>query len=188
VGGFAALPVVALLCVCPSAPALPQQETARPPQVSQDADDRAREAARRRQDAAREEKPDRRTMFVRRLLVDAGVGIEDRYRRPLVGAGVHLAFLKVGKFFIGAPGVMVASAPEWVEARVLLMGDGQRPPQRTTQMVLERRVVTLLTQSFSWELLARPYGYLYISFVVTKRVPVVASGWDPAVAISFTPR
>jgi len=141
-----------------------------------------REQKKRQEEKAREEEGEPHTSFVKRVLIDGGVGFENRYRKPLAGIGVHMAFLKVGNFFVGAPGVMLAAAPEWVEVKVL------RDDATVTDIVLKRQATLLLTQSFSWQLKARDYGYIYISFVATKRLPLVDSKWDPAVAISFTPR
>ncbi len=155
----------------------------KPPEEDQRAAEAAeRERKKREEEKAREEEPEPHTSFVKRVLIDGGVGFENRYRKPLAGIGVHVAFLKVGRFFVGAPGVMVAAAPEWVDVRTV---DDDRTVSRT---VLKRQATLLLTQSFSWQLKAKDYGYLYISFVATKRLPLLDSKWDPAVAISFTPR
>jgi hypothetical protein len=142
-----------------------------------------------RHDPASEERPQRHSMFVNRLLIDAAVGIENRYHRPLAAVGVHLAFLKAGRFFVGAPGFALASAPEWVQVTVMAPpGDPGQPVQRTSVQLLRHKATPLITQSFSWQVLARPYGYFYVTLLATKRVPIVDSRWDPAIALSFTPR
>lgn len=141
-----------------------------------------KEQRKRQEKKAREEQGDPHTSFVKRVLIDGVVGVENRYRRPLGGIGLHLAFLKVGSFFIGAPGVMVGTAPEWVDERVL------RDGRTVVQPMLEHQATLFLTQSVSWQVKARDYGYIYVGFVGIKRLPALDSKWDPAFAVSFTPR
>jgi len=155
----------------------------KPPKSEDEAAEAAeRERKKREEEKAREEEPEPHTSFVKRVLIDGGVGFENRYRKPLAGIGIHVAFLKVGKFFVGAPGVMLAAAPDWVDVRVV---ENDRTVSRT---VLKRQATLLLTQSFSWQLETKDYGYIYFSFIAIKRLPMLDSKWDPAVAISFTPR
>jgi hypothetical protein len=141
-----------------------------------------KEQRKRREAKEREEEGEPHTRFVKRILVDGVVGFENRYRRPVAGLGVHLAFLKVGSFFIGAPGIMLGAAPEWTDERVL------RDGRTVRETALKRQATLFLTQTVSWQVRARDYGYLYVSFVATKRLPVLDSKWDPGFAISFTPR
>lgn len=141
-----------------------------------------KEQRKRQEKKAREEQGDPHTSFVKRVLIDGVVGVENRYRRPLGGIGLHVAFLKVGSFFIGAPGVMLGMAPEWVDERTV------RDGRTVVQPMLRRRATLFLTQSVSWQVKAGDYGYFYVGFVGTKRLPLLDSKWDPAFAVSFTPR
>ncbi len=127
----------------------------------------------------KKEKGEPRTKFIRALLIDGVAGYENGTRKMAPGIGLHMAFLKTGRVYIGAMGVMFARVTDvGMEASVI----------GRSQMVQRTGVVPFLTQTVSVKLRETEFGDVFISLTGIHRViPTAQAGnsWDPAVSLSI---
>jgi len=134
--------------------------------------------------AKKERKADPHTKFIKLLLIDGVVGQDNKSGETVPGLGVHVTFLKAGRLFFGAPGIMFGRITDHRMVKAVLRSGASRT-------VESHGLVPFITQSLSLRLGSTRYGDVFVSMTGVRQILTLESAdgrWNPGVSLSIHPK